>query len=307
MKKQTVLLIEENLWDAGLVEEALTEIGETQHLRVTNREYQMVHVQSMEDALDVLTEIPVEIILLDLNLPDSKALHSFFRIQSHAPSIPLVVICAREDESMAVSAVREGAQDYLIKDEIDCVPLARCLNYAIERHQSKSACRPSTPTDELTGVYSSEAFVLLANHSLRLAARLQLSTLIAVADLGPSCQSGGSFARQAQDLALLSAADVLRAKFDSSAVVSRIAALRFAVVALFGGSGPAEVMSEHLSAAVDLYNQSPARHAQLAMRLGVKILAAGELIEVETGIEPLLALAAASVSNGHIKALVTAS
>jgi two-component system cell cycle response regulator len=306
MKKNTVLLVEENLWDAGLVQEALAEIGETNHLRVSSREYQIVHVQSMEGALEVLTEIPVEIILLDLNLPDSKALHSFFQIHSRAPGIPLVILCGREDESLAVSAMREGAQDYLIKDEIDCIPLARCLNYAIERQQSKAAYAPATPTDELTGLYSCQTFGLLANHSLRLAARLQLAILVAVADLGLEGEGGDSFARQAQDMALLSAADVLRAKFDASAVVSRVSSLRFAVVALFADSGSAAVMSEHLSAAAELYNQSPVRQARLSMRLGMKIMAAADLCDDEATIEPLLALAAASISSEQNHVLATA-
>ena len=107
MKKNTVLLVEENLWDAGLVEVALAEIEETQHLRIASSAFQMVHVQSMEGALDVLSEIPVDVVLADLDLPESKALHSFFRIHTQFPEVPLVVLCGREDEALAVSAVRE--------------------------------------------------------------------------------------------------------------------------------------------------------------------------------------------------------
>lgn len=303
--KNTVLLVEENLWDAGLVEEALAEIEETQHLRAASRGFQMVHVQSMEDALDVLTQIPVDLVLLDLNLPDSKALHSFFRIRTHSPSVPLVVLCGREDEPLAVSAVREGAQDYLIKDEVDCVPLARCLHYAIERYQTK-ARKPSSPEDELTGVYTHESFALLAGQSLRLAARLNLSVLVASAELDAATGSSDSFARQEQDMALLRAADVLRANFDSSAVIARLSTLRFAVVALFPDKGSAEVMSEYLSASVDDHNFNSARQSKSSIRLGVRIFDAGSQPFEEPDIEPLLTMAAASISGIARNAIATA-
>ena len=297
MKKNTVLLVEENLWDAGLVEEALAEIEETQYLRVASRGFQMVHVQSMEDALDVLKEIPVDVVLADLNLPDSKALHSFFRIHTQFPDVPLVVLCGREDETLALSAVREGAQDYLIKDEVDCVPLARCLHYAIERHRSKNARGPSSPCDDLTGVYAHEPFALLASLSLRLSARLNLSVLVAVAEVRSSPGSSDAFARQERDMSLLRAADVLRANFDSSAVIGRLSALRFAVVALFPDRCAAEIMSERLGASVDGHNSYPSRESKLPIRLGVRIFEGVNQASDDPEIDPLLSLVMESMSG----------
>ena len=306
MKKNTVLLVEENLWDAGLVEEALAEIEETQYLRVASRGFQMVHVQSMEDAIDVLTEIPVDVVVLDLNLPDSKALHSFFRIHSQFPNIPLVVLCDREDETLAVSSVREGAQDYLIKDEVDCVPLARCLHYAIERHQNRNVRGPSAPSDELTGVYTHEPFALLAGQSLRLAARLNLFVLVAIADLKSTSESNDAFARQEQDMAMLSAADVLRSNFDPSAVIARVSPQRFAVVALCPDRGEAEIMSEHLGTSVDGHNSNPSRQSKLPIRLGVRIFDAGSESADESDIDPLLTLVMESMPAVERTALATA-
>ena len=306
MKKNTVLLVEENLWDAGLVEEALAEIEETQYLRVASRGFQMVHVQSMEDALDVLTEIPVDVILADLNLPDSKALHSFFRIHSQFPNVPLVVLCGREDEALAVSAVREGAQDYLIKNEVDCVPLARCLHYAIERHRNNNVRGPSAACDALTGVYTHEPFALLASLSLRLAARLNLFVLVAVAEVQSASGSSDAFAHQEQDLSLLGMADVLRGNFDSSAVIGRLSTLRFAVVALFPDRGSAEIMSEHLGASVYGHNSNRSRQSKLPIRVGVRLFDAVSQSVDDPEIDPLLSLAMESMSGGERIALATA-
>jgi len=306
MKKNTILLVEENLWDAGLVEEALAEMEETQHLRVASRSFQLVHVQAMQDALDVLSEIPVDLVLLDLNLPDSKALHSLFRLQSHAPHIPVVVLCDRPDEPLAVSSVREGALDYLIKDEVDCVPLARCLHTAIERHQSQTVLLRHSSSDALTGVFTSGAFGLLANQSLRFAARLNLAVMVAVAELDQRSGEGDAFSRQARDSSLLHTADVLRASFDSSAVIARLSDFRFGVVALFANRAEAAVMSEHVSAAVDDYNRNPRRLSPALIKLGLYVADPGFEVSEETDIAALLVTAANSMVGGEQSALATA-
>jgi two-component system cell cycle response regulator len=306
MKKNTVLLVEEDLWDAGLVEVALAEIEETQYLRIAGSAFQMIHVQSMEGALDVLSEITVDIVLADLNLPDSKALHSYFRIQTQFPDVPVVVFCGRDEEALAVSAVREGAQDYLIKDEVDCVPLARCLHYAIERHRSKGILRPSRPYDELTGVYTHEPFSLLAGHSLRLAARLNLTVLVAIAEVASGSGTDDSFARQERDLSLLGAADVLRANFDAGAAIGRLSPSRFAVVALFADQSSAEVMSEQLAVSVEGHNGHSSRQAKLPVRLGVRVFDAGRQWADESDIDPLLSLVMESMPGGARSALTTA-
>lgn len=306
MKKNIVLLVEDNLWDAGLVELALAEIEETQFRRIASCSFQMVHVQTMEDAIDVLTEIPVDIVLADLNLPDSQALHSFIRIHTRFPDVPLVVLCGREEEALAVAAVREGAQDYLIKDEVDCVPLARCLYYAIERHRSKNARGTSSPCDPLTGVYTHEQFALLASQSLRLATRLNLAVLVAVAEVEPGSASSDAFARQERDMSLLSAADVLRANFDSSAVIGRLSALRFAVVALFLERSSAEIMSEHLGASVDGHNSCTSRQSKPALLLGVRLFDSVSEAAGESDIEALLSLAMESMSAAESSILTPA-
>src|SRR6202035_4493926 len=75
----------------------------------------------------------VDIILLDLSLPDAQGLESIRRARAVAPRIPLVVLTALDDESMAARALQEGVQDYLIKGQIDARGLLRALRYAVER------------------------------------------------------------------------------------------------------------------------------------------------------------------------------
>jgi PAS domain S-box-containing protein len=93
---------------------------------------EVTHVTSMEAAEKYLSEQVVDIILLDLGLPDAEGLDAVRRAHAAAPRVPLVVLTILDDESMAVRALQEGAQDYLIKGQIES-GLLRALRYAIER------------------------------------------------------------------------------------------------------------------------------------------------------------------------------
>jgi len=81
----------------------------------------------------------IEVVLLDLSLPDSSGLASFTALYSQFPSVPIVVLTALEDETLALTALREGAQDYLIKSENNPRSLTRAIRYAVERKRGEEA------------------------------------------------------------------------------------------------------------------------------------------------------------------------
>jgi diguanylate cyclase (GGDEF)-like protein/PAS domain S-box-containing protein len=126
-KKSTtrLLLVEDNPGDARLLREMLNEHG--------MRDTELTHVECMTDAETHLAERAVDIILLDPGLPDAQGLGAIRRAHAAAPQVPLVVLTGLDDESLAVQALQEGAQDYLIKGQIDPRGLLRFLRYAIER------------------------------------------------------------------------------------------------------------------------------------------------------------------------------
>ena len=128
MRKQSntvLLVVEDNLGDARLLREMLDE-DQTTDLKMT-------HVSSMSDAEAHLAEHPVDLILLDLGLPDAQGLGAIRRAHAAAPRIPLVVLTGLDDERLAAQSLQEGAQDYLIKGQIETRGLLRSLRYAIER------------------------------------------------------------------------------------------------------------------------------------------------------------------------------
>jgi diguanylate cyclase (GGDEF)-like protein/PAS domain S-box-containing protein len=122
---EVLLLVEDNAADARLIREMFKEQG--------SQKIDLIHVECMRDAEKYLAGNVVDIILLDLGLPDTQGLQAVRRARASAPHIPLVVLSGLDDESMAISSMKEGAQDYLIKGQIEPRELLRALRYAVER------------------------------------------------------------------------------------------------------------------------------------------------------------------------------
>jgi diguanylate cyclase (GGDEF)-like protein/PAS domain S-box-containing protein len=122
---RTILVVEDNLGDLRLLREMLTDSA--------SRQNHATYVSSISDAEDYLSHHPIDVILLDLGLPDVQGLDAVRRARAAAPHIPLVVLTGLDDQLLALQALQAGAQDYLVKGEIETRGLLRALQYAIER------------------------------------------------------------------------------------------------------------------------------------------------------------------------------
>lgn len=127
--KVSALLIEDNDSDARLIKEYLREARYI--------DFQVNHTRSIEEALDILEHRHTDIILLDINLPDSSWPKSLYRVIDCYPHIPVVVITGVDDEQRAVTAIKKGAQDYISKNDLTPSLLIKTIRYAIERHRLK--------------------------------------------------------------------------------------------------------------------------------------------------------------------------
>jgi len=126
-----LLLIEDNPGDARLLREMFNE----QDSHIT----ELTHAECMCDAEKHLQQRAFDLILLDLGLPDAQGMEAVRRAHQVAPRVPLVVLTGLDDESLATQALQEGAQDYLIKSQIDARGLLRALRYAVERKLTEEA------------------------------------------------------------------------------------------------------------------------------------------------------------------------
>ncbi len=124
-----VLLVEDNCGDARLLRETLADAGSSR--------FRLTHVERLGDALRVLREEEFDVVLLDLALPDSMGMDTVTRTRQEVQAVPIVVLTGAADEALGALAVREGAQDYLVKGQADGDLLARAIRYAIERKRAE--------------------------------------------------------------------------------------------------------------------------------------------------------------------------
>ena len=122
---KTALLVEDNPGDARLLRDMLVEPG--------SHDTELTCVETMAEAETHLAAHAVDIILLDLGLPDATGVAAIRRARAAAPRIPVVVLTGLDDELLAAQAIREGAQDYLVKGQIEMRGLLRAMRYAAER------------------------------------------------------------------------------------------------------------------------------------------------------------------------------
>jgi len=234
-----VLLAESGIENTLFLRDVLTELDGARHWTA------WVHLETSyaatcADAAAVLAAEPVDILLLDPDLPDHQGAEAFRRLQAAAPHVPVVLLVEPSAASLAERLVREGAQDFLLKQEVDCGPLARAMRNALERHRLLAATRATAMTDGLTGLLTRPAFLTLADRDRVLAARLSRRMMILVAE--PADLDGGP---QRRDLALVDAADGLRNLAGPAALVARIGASRFGVAVFDTEAEPVEEIRSH--------------------------------------------------------------
>lgn len=131
-----ILLIEDNDDDACLIKEALAES--------IAGAIEVEWVDCLEAGITRLARGPVDVVLLDLSLSDSRGLETFDKMHATNPAVPVVVLTGFDDEQTGVLAVQRGAQDYLVKKRLDPDRLIRVLRYAIERQRAECQLRQST-------------------------------------------------------------------------------------------------------------------------------------------------------------------
>jgi len=130
-----VLLIEDNPGDARLMREMLNEVGATN--------IDLETVETLKEGMDLVDDERFDLILLDLTLPDSSGFDTFITMNEHAPSTAIIVMTGLDDETIALRAMREGAQDYLVKGKVDGALLVKAIRYGIERQKAEEQIKES--------------------------------------------------------------------------------------------------------------------------------------------------------------------
>ena len=157
VKPLRLLLVEDNPGDARLLQEELKEVASAR--------FEVRHVTRMAEALAVVGEPGLDVVLLDLSLPDGHGLSNIERVVQAAPALPLVVLTGTDDEQLAMRAVHAGAQDYLVKGQVTGPLLVRALRYAIERKRAEEGLKREEAAKQ-TALFR-EQFLGILGHDLR--------------------------------------------------------------------------------------------------------------------------------------------
>ena len=256
-----ILLVEKDLEDIHLLEEALAEIEELQYSHSWMEACELIPVGQLAEAMEMLSAESFDVILLDLALPDSPGPDAFRRLHSRMPETPIILLASGEEEALAISLIRQGAQDYIVKPDLDCIPLARRLRCAIERQRYRSALLSLSYIDDLTGLYTSAAFHNLAERQWKLARRTGTGLRVYLLELDGLDRLQDTAGSQDRDLALILAADALRDSFEETDIIGRVGPNRFAVASVESAENKSARATEALARVLAAGNLGAARPA----------------------------------------------
>jgi DNA-binding NarL/FixJ family response regulator len=249
-----VLLAESETEDILFLSEVLTELDGSRcwsdwvHLEAS-------HATTWADTEAILATEAVDILLLDPDLRDSQGAETFRRVQAAAPHVPVILLVEPSATALAERMVRDGAQDFLLKNEVDCEPLARAIRNAAERHRLLAAARATSMTDHLTGLLTRPAFLALADRDRLLAERLSRKMMVLVAERVEHAEGATrapgthNQSDQRRDLALVEAADDLRGLAGPAALLARLSHSRFGLAVLDTLAEPVEEIGERVHTA----------------------------------------------------------
>jgi diguanylate cyclase (GGDEF)-like protein len=223
-----VLLAESEPEDVVFLRDVLTEIEAgrywTEWVCI-----EVLYATTWSAAAAILSNEPIDVLLLDPDLAGCEGMETFRRAQTTAPHVPVILLIGTLDEFMAVRMVREGAQDFLVKRNLDCGPLAHAMRNAMERHRLLSSARAGNTADSLTGLANRSGFTTWADRDRKLAERLERRFMILLAELKNLDGIASTFGEQRRDLALVEAADHLRSMLGPTDLAARVEEGRFAV------------------------------------------------------------------------------
>jgi two-component system cell cycle response regulator len=256
-----ILLVEDNPGDARLLREPLTEVLES--------EFEVTQCETLKQAIESLKKNKPDVVLCDLGLPDAQGLEAVRCIHGEAPDVPLVVLTGLNDEASAVQSLKEGAQDYLVKGQIDGGLLWRALRYAMERQRVQLELLSLALIDDLTGLNNRRGFLTLAEHHAKQAYRVGEPFLVAFVDLDGMKHINDTFGHQEGNRALVDASNVLKDTFRQSDILARLGGDEFVVLIADTSGKDIGTIVHRLQEKVAALNANHDRRYDLSFSIGV--------------------------------------
>ncbi len=194
---------------------------------------------------------------------------SLARLQEAAPDLPLVLLADGGDESLALRAIRAGAQDFLVRAETGPAALMRSIRFAIERNRTHLELRARSMVDDLTGLHNRRGLLTAAQQRLRAAERHGTQGVVLFIDLDDLKEINDRFGHPVGDAALVDVAGILRGAFRETDVLGRLGGDEFVVVAPDASARAAELLVRRLRESLAAFNRSGARAFPLSFSVGM--------------------------------------
>ena len=231
--------------------------------------FRLRRVRRLRDAQRLLENGEIAVALVDLCLRDPQGLNFVREAQQSAPAVPLVLLSGAPDDALAAEALRQGAQDFLVKGELADGSLARALHYAIARQGAQTSLHFLSLIDELTGLHNRRGFVTLGEQHLKLTRRRGLRTSLVFVDLDDLKYINDSFGHREGDYALQQVARALRECFRDSDIIARLGGDEFCALLSDASESSEEVVRERLQRLLESHNETAQRRYRLSVSLGV--------------------------------------
>jgi diguanylate cyclase (GGDEF)-like protein len=217
----SVLLVEDNPADSRLIREYLKVADDAR--------FEVFPAESLSAAIDLIEARHCDVILLDLSLPDSQGLETLHRMHAHSANTPIIVLTGLDDDELALTAMRHGAQDYLLKGKFDLNLLTRAIRYTLERKRAETEIKKLAYYDPLTGLPNRLLLHDRLRQYLAKAVRSGESVALLFLDLDRFKVVNDSLGHSNGDLLLQEVARRLAATIRSSDTIARLGGDEFVV------------------------------------------------------------------------------
>jgi two-component system, cell cycle response regulator len=241
-----------------LVEDCATDAQLLRLLLSSDPKFTVTTATTLARGKAYLAQKPFDLLLLDLSLPDAEGIEAIHQMRCAARDLPIIALSTLHDEKLAVCALREGAQDYIVKAETDRSLLMRVIRYALERHRLVAALQSMALMDTLTGLYNRRGFVTVAEEQLKLARRTGTCFAIAFVDLDGMKRINDEMGHEFGDQALATTASILKSTFRASDITARLGGDEFVALAIGAKPSGAARIRKRLNDAAALCNSKSA-------------------------------------------------
>jgi two-component system cell cycle response regulator len=239
-------------------------------------EFEMTHVDRLAGARARLIQSPPDCVLLDLSLPDAGRLEALADLRAVAPEVPVVILSGLEDEILAITAVQEGAQDYLLKGQAEGHVLRRVIRYAIERKRGETELAHMAMHDPLTGLPNRSLFLDRLTHALAHANRYGGLIAVLFLDLDGFKKINDTFGHFMGDELLSRLADRLRKVLRESDTLARFGGDEFTILCeRISDQDDAIATAQRVLGAIGAGFDIGAQHLNVGVSIGIALGAIG--------------------------------